>query len=278
MQNLPVYLYNYKLDITLDLDTTVKGVNQVMYQRDLKIQKGIKNQVRVQFKNSDQRNVRIYNTQTFVFSLFDSVNRRLLVEKELEVLDASTTSTKGLALLTLNESDTLDLDRSSYQYSVRMRESDGNYTPAYANTYYGMAGTLHLNHDVYPVLQDSVNIGAFTSTFNDATSLYEHKSGNIYASPEYNGNTALHTVAYYMTGYKGTVYLQGTLDNSPGNSGNYSTIAARTYTGANGIDYINFNGIYTYIRVMHIPATAPAEAVNDNPAYYGSFDKALYRS
>ena len=37
MQNLPVYLYNYKLDITLDLDTTVKGVNQVMYQRDLKI-------------------------------------------------------------------------------------------------------------------------------------------------------------------------------------------------------------------------------------------------
>ena len=81
-----------------------------------------------------------------------------------------------------------------------------------------------------------------------------------------------------MTGYKGTVYLQGTLDNSPGNSGNYSTIAARTYTGANGIDYINFNGIYTYIRIMHIPATAPAEAVNDNPAYYGSFDKALYRS
>ena len=60
MQNLPVYLYNYKLDITLDLDTTVKGVNQVMYQRDLKIQKGIKNQVRVQFKNSDQSKSKLF--------------------------------------------------------------------------------------------------------------------------------------------------------------------------------------------------------------------------
>ena len=42
MQNLPVYLYSNTLDVTLDLDATVRGVNQVMYQRDLKIQKGIK--------------------------------------------------------------------------------------------------------------------------------------------------------------------------------------------------------------------------------------------
>lgn len=278
MQNLPVYLYNYKLDVTLDLDATVRGVNQVMYQRDLKIQKGIKNQVRVQFKNSDQKNVRIYNTQTFVFSLFDAVNRRLLIEKELEVLDAATTATKGLALLTLNESDTLDLDRTSYQYSVRLRDSDGTYTPAYANTYYGMAGTMHLGQDIYPVLQDSISIPTFVSTFNDDIQLYEHKSGNIYASPEYNGNTALHTVAYYMTGYKGTVYLQATLDNSPGNSGNYSTIATRTYTGNTSIDYVNFNGVYSYIRVVHVPAVRPGDSVNDDPSYFGSFDKALYRS
>ena len=278
MQNLPVYLYNYKLDVTLDLDATVRGVNQVMYQRDLKIQKGIKNQVRVQFKNSDQKNVRIYNTQTFVFSLFDAVNRRLLIEKELEVLDAATTATKGLALLTLNESDTLDLDRTSYQYSVRLRDSDGTYTPAYANTYYGMAGTMHLGQDIYPVLQDSTAISSFVSTFNDDIQLYEHKSGNIYASPEYNGNTALHTVAYYMTGYKGTVYLQATLDNSPGNSGNYSTIATRTYTGNTSIDYVNFNGVYSYIRVVHVPAVRPGDSVNDDPSYFGSFDKALYRS
>lgn len=277
MQNLPVYLYANKLDITLDLDATVRGVNQVMYQRDLKIQKGIKNQIRVQFKNSDQKRVSISNTQTFVFSMFDVINQRLIIEKELEVLE-ETTSTKGLALLTLTESDTLDLDRTSYQYSVKLRDTDGTYTPAYANTYYGMAGTLHLSNDIYPVLQDSTVVDSFNITYNDDIQLYEHKSGNIYASPEYNGNTALHTLAMYMTDYKGTVYIQGTLDNSPGSSGNYSTIATRTYNGFTGVDPVNFNGVYTYIRIIHVPATAPAESNNDNPSFFGSFDKALYRS
>jgi hypothetical protein len=277
MQNLPVYLCPNKLDITLDLDATVRGVNQVMYQRDLKIQKGIKNRVRIQFKNSDQKKVQIYNTQTFVFSLFDAINRRLLIEKELEVLDVST-ATRGQALLTLNESDTLDLDRSSYQYSVKLQDTDGTYLPAYANTYYGMAGTLHLSNDIYPVLQDSVQVTTFTKTYNDDIQLYEQKSGNIYASPEYNGNTALHTAAVYLTNYKGTVYIQGTLDNSPGSSGNYSTIVSKTYNGTSGIDYFNFNGVFTYIRILHIPAKGPLDSDNDNPAFFGSLDKVLYRS
>lgn len=278
MQNLPVYLYANTLDITLDLDATIRGVNQVMYQRDLKIQKGIKNQVRIQFKNSDQKKIRISNTQTFVFSMFDSINRRLLIEKELEVLDDATTSTKGLALLTLDESDTLDLDRSSYQFSVKLQDTDGTYLPAYSNTYYGMAGTMHISNDVYPVLQDSVVINSFTKTYNDSIQLYEHKSGNIYANPEFNGNNALHTVAMYMTNFKGTVYIQATLDNTPGSSGNYSTLETRVYNGKSGIDYVNFNGIYSYIRIMFVPAKSLLDADNDNPSFFGSFDKALYRS
>lgn len=278
MQNLPIYLYNYKLDVTLDLDPTVKGVNQVMYQRDLKIQKGIKNKVRVQFKNSDQKSVRIYNTQTFVFSMFDAVNQRLILNKEIEVLDEATTATRGLALLTLNESDTIDLDRTSYQYTVRLVDTDGSFTPTYANTYYGMAGTLHLSNDVYPVLKDSTVISTFNITFNDEIQKYEHKSGNIYAYPEYNGNNALHTMAFYLTGYKGTVYIQGTLDNTPDSSGNYATLVTKTYDGTTGIDTVNFNGVYSYIRIIHVPATAPGESNNDNPNFFGSFDKVLYRS
>ena len=277
MQNLPIYLYPNTLDVILDLDATVRGVNQVMYQRELKIQKGIKNQVRIQFKNSDQKKVSISNTQTFVFSMFDAINQRLIIEKDLEVLEEST-GTKGIALLTLNESDTLDLTKSSYQFSVKMQNIDGTYLPAYANTYYGMAGTVYVSEDVFPLLQPSQSVSDFLKNYNDEIFKYEHKSGNVYAYPEFNGNTALHTLAVYMTAYKGTVYIQGTLDNSPGSSGNYVTISTKTYTGFTGIDYTNFNGVFTYIRVIHVPATAPGESDNDNPAFYGSLDKFLYRS
>jgi len=276
MQNLPIYLYANTLDAILDLDATTKGVNRVMYQRDLKIQKGIKNQVRIQFKNSDQKRVSISNTQSFIFSMYDAINQRLIVEKPLEVLE-TTTATRGLALLTLTESDTIDLDKSSYRYSVKLLDTDGTYLPTYSDTYYGVSGTAQILSDVFPVLQPSQEVVSFEKSYNADTQLFEHKSGNIYAYPEYNGNTALHTAAIYMTGYKGSVYIQGTLDNTPASFGNYSTIDTLTYNGFTGIDYVNFNGVFTYVRFMFVPSTAPAESDNDNPEYYGSLDKVLYR-
>lgn len=279
MQVLPVYLYQNNLDVTLDLDPTVRGVNQVMYQRDLKIQKGLKNQVRIQFKNSDQKKVSISNTQTFVFSMFDAINQRLLIEKELSVLDEGTTATRGLALLTLTESDTVDLDKSSYTYSVKLAESDGTYVPAYSNTYYGINGTLHLLEDINPVLQPSVEIKDLQMSFNAGTNLYEYKSRAIYANPEYNSNTALHTVAMYMTNFRGTVYIQATLNNNPDDQAHYATVQTLTYNGFSGIDYTNFNGVYSYVNILVVPAQGPTDLNNkDNQAYRGTFDKFLYRS
>lgn len=277
MQLTPIYLYNNQYDIILDQDPYSKGANNIMYQRNLKIQKGIKNQVRFQFKNSDQKKVHIHNTQTFVFSMYDAINQRLLLEKNLEVLDTNT-STRGLALLTLTESDTIDLDTSRYSYTVKLVDQDGTYLPAYSNTYYGMAGTIELGQEIYPVLQPSTEIISFPKSFNGDTGLYEHKSGNIYANPQYQGNTALHTMAFYLNNYRGQVFVQGTLYNSPGQTGRYATIISKTYTGFSGVDYVNFNGIYSYVRIMHIPATAPGDSDNDNPAYWGAFTKALYRS
>jgi hypothetical protein len=264
--------------LTLDLDINTRGVNQVMYQRDLKIQKGIKNQIRIQFKNSDQKNVKISSTQTFVFSMFDATEQRLLIEKNLDVLDINTTSTRGQALLTLTENDTIDLPKSNYTYSVKVLDTDGSYLPAYSNTYYGMSGTLHLTEEIYPKLIPSQEIKSFLSSFNGDTNLYEHKSDNVYAYPEYNGNSALHTVALYMTGFRGTVHLQATMYNTPAAFDRYATITSRTYSNFTGVDYINFNGVYSYIRLMYIPATKPGESTNDNPLYFGSFDKVLYRN
>ena len=274
MQNLPIYLYPNSLDVILDLDANIRGVNQVMYQRDLKVQKGIKNQIRVQFKNSDQKRISISTASTFVFSMFDIIDQRLILEKQLEIL-SETTSTKGIGLLTLSESDTIDLDRTSYQYSVKKLDTDGTYTPAYSNTYYGMAGTLHLSDDVNPVLKDSVTVTTFNPTYNSDIQLYEFFSGNLYANPEFNGNSALHTVAIYTTAFKGSVYIEGTLENSPVNFG---VITSKDYTGYSGVSYLNFTGVYSYIRIRHIPTKGPIDADNRNTAYSGTLDKILYRS
>ena len=250
-----------------------------MYQRDLKIQKGVKNKIQVQFKNSDQKRIPISNTSTFVFTMFDALEQRQLLQKNLTVLDNGTSfALRGLAELTFTESDTIDLNVSTYTFSITRKDnSDGTYLPAYSNTYYGINGTLELAEDIYPVLQPSQEITSFIRRFNSGINKYEHTSGNVYAYPEYNSNAALHTMAIYMTDFKGTVQIQGTLNNQPDNTGYYSTIQTLTYDGFNGIDYVNFNGVFSYVRVYFIPATDPDDNSNDHPEYYGSLDKVLYR-
>ena len=250
-----------------------------MYQRDLKVQKGLKNSIRIQFKNSDQKRINISTTETYVFSMFDANSQRLMVEKSLTVLDEGTTATRGLALLTLTEGETIDLDKSSYTYSIRKLENDNSYSPAYSNTYYGINGTLHLLNDINPVLQPSKDISNFLISYNSETDLYEFKSRAIYADPAYQNNTALHTAAIYMTGFKGTLHIMGTLNNNPDDLGYYATLATRTYNGVTGIDYINFNGVYSYLNFMYVPAQGPMDLNNkDNQAYRGTLDKILYRS
>mgnify|MGYP000317716930 CR=1 FL=1 len=279
MQLLSVYLYHNNLDVILDLDPYVRGVNQVMYQRDLTIQKGLKNVVRVQFKNSDQKRIQIHNTQTFIFSMFDAINQQSLVEKTLEVLDQGTTSTRGLAQLTLTESETLNLSKSSYTYSIKCLDQDNSFTPAYSNTYYGINGTLHLMDDVNPVLKPSIEVTSFLPSFNATTDLYEFKSRAIYADPEYNSNRALHTFAVYMTGYRGLLYIRASLNNNPNDLSYYSTVGFRSYNGFTGVDYINTYGIFSHVEIMYVPDQGPTDLDNlSNTDFRGTVDKVLYRS
>jgi len=353
MQSLPIYLYPNSLDVILDLDPDVLGVNEVMYQRDLKIQKGVKNKINIQFKNSDQKRLPIPSTSTYVFNMFDPSSQKLVLQKQLQILDdtvvlnqvqdqttasnillVSTTATgisigqtvsgfgippntiitnydspfgtvtlnnsttlvvtsatsltfntlslRGVGQLTFLENDTINLDRGPYQYSVTYQDpTDGTYEVAYANTYYDIAGTIYLNDQVYPQLQPSQTITSFLQSYNASTNLYEWKSGNTYAYPEYDSPTALHTMALYMGAsgpFYGTVYILGTLSNEPDSFGKYATLATLTYNGFSGVDYVNFNGVFTYVSVMYVPAVAPGGSTNDNPGYYGSFDFVLYRS
>ena len=80
-----------------------------------------------------------------------------------------------------------------------------------------------------------------------------------------------------MTNFKGTVYTQATLSNSPSSFNRYFTINSKHYNGFTGVDYVNFNGVFSYVRFMYVPDTAPVDSTNNNPDFYGSFDKLLYR-
>jgi hypothetical protein len=370
MQKLPVYLYPNLIVLQLDLDNEVRRTNNTMYQRELKIQKGLKNKVQLQFKNSDQKAVRIkalgtlaspastssndiivdsnrgiqvgmlaiadnittgtyvsainsttitlslldpaYDPYTdsfvnpitstitsgtnitfkhnFVFSMFDASQQRMIVQKTLEIVDDGvTTSSRGLALLELTESDTRNLDTSYYTFGVTLTDSDGANLPAYSDTYYGMNGTVKLTHDLWPTLKDNQTVTTFQVFANTTDSRYEFLSGNLRAYPE---NSETTTVAMYLENFTGTILVQGTLEDAPGYFANYATIDTKTYEGYTGVVYSNAVGRWSDVRVKWYPDNSdlpgllnyysPEMPGNPTPgtAYYpnGKIDKVLYRS
>lgn len=276
---LPVYLYTNLFEVILDLDNNNR-INQVMYQRDLKLQKGVKNKVQIQFKNSDQKFINV-STSSFVFVLFDTVNQRNLIEKDVTILDDGTTrALRGLGEVVFTESDLQACESTYYKMGVKARDVDGSYTPTFANTYYGVGATIEVRHDLYPTLVPSQETTKFSMYYNadQNAQRYEYYTGNLNAYPEFKSNAALHTAAIYMTRYKGRVIVEGTLESSPSTFGHYAVIKDTTYTGFTGIDYYNFNGVFSKIRIRYIPEKEPISQENNNTVYAGTIDKVLYRS
>ena len=279
MIKVPIYLYNNSVEILLDLDLTGR-TNNIMYQRDIILQRGLKNSIQLQFKNSDQKLMNV-SSSTFVFSMFGVTDQRILVEKPVEIIDDGvTTAKRGLAQVTFFENDTLGLEAVYYSFSVKHVDSAGSFEPTYSNTYYGASGTIRLRQDVEPVLRPTTTITSFQQVYNPdiGSQQYEWYSGNLDAHPEFKNSASLQTCALYMTAFRGTVLIQGTLENTPGTFGNYALIESRSYSQFTGIDYVNFQGMFSKIRVKYIPSQNPGDHQNNDTAYTGTVDKLLYRS
>ena len=95
------------------------GRNSKVYDRQLKIYKGVSNPITFTFKNEDQKS-QFVDSKTFEFNLIDTDTQQSVLTRSLTVLDdGSSTSTKGQASVTLTEGDLLQLDAKFYSYSIR---------------------------------------------------------------------------------------------------------------------------------------------------------------
>ena len=302
MQKLPVYLYTNKYHVILDLDNS-RGVNNIMYQRNLIIQKGLKNKVQIQFKNSDQKPVNI-STGTFYFRMFSADNVMPFNPKLLEVIDDGvTTATRGLAVLTLDESDTVDLSPQTFTFGITALDADGTYTPTYSNTYYGINGTAEIRDDVQPFLTESTEVTAFSwqrDTPVDREGIpqlnwWTFAGPDMVTNPAFNTNNGLQTLQFYLNNFKGHIDIYGTLQNNPSGNGNandpYALLDTIKYNrNFTGIDYVNVVGNYTNLKVKYVPdgdvmgvnwygTSVPGNPVPGQPYWpNGKLDKVLFRS
>ena len=260
MQTVSRYLLN---NVVIVYTSGYHGRNSTVYDRRIKLYKGVSNPLSFTFKNEDQKAQDI-TAKTYEFNLIDSETKQSVVTRNLTILDdGSTTSTKGTASITVTEGDLLTLDAKFYNYAIREVAADNTRTVTFADSFYNAAGTVEVLDGAYPDMIDSTEINSFTSTTGPLT----RTSSAIDANPGINNNVALHTIAIYQKSFVGTLRIQGTMVSTPGDTDYFDVATISFDSNSDPITYYNFTGVYQNVRFSW----------GNTSGNTGRVDKILYR-
>jgi hypothetical protein len=241
-----------------------------MYQRKLKIQKGFKDSIQIQFKNSDQKPVSIIGGDNYWFDMIDSTGRQLVFSKQLEILEYvdgdSVTRNKGLAQVNFDILDTINVVSGNYKLVVKKDNGDSTFTPAYSNTYYGIAGDIEVVEDGFPLGYpvQTVDIKKLESgkeydrTFGSMG--YVFVSEWLRPMIRSTSTTTEATALITLSSFAGEITVEGTLDNNPSPAGQANAQAFvitnhTAVTPTQGTIELSWNGAYTAVRFKVKPKT-----------------------
>ena len=240
MQLTPRYLVDNKITILAN-DAGLITEYRPVYQRHIKVYKGIDNVLQFKVLNHDQKPKEI-TAYTPKFVVFDQ-NKQMVIERDCTVTDDGSTNTRGNCKVTVSENDLLNLDTQFLSYNVYLVDSNSEKTLTYTDTHFGSDGVIHLEDTAFPGPLKSAEVTSFT----EENEIWYSES--IDSQPAINGNEALHTAAVYTDSYVGNVTVQGTLENQVTGSTNWSDISTLTFTGSEATPIpTNFNGVYSYLR------------------------------
>jgi hypothetical protein len=149
MTTITSYLYKQNLQV-VTTDTGVSNIMSMFYTPNIKVYRGVDNDIRVNFVNRDQKKTSIAD-KTATFIMIDKETNMTLIERPVTALNAA----QGYAEFTLSETDLLNLDAKYYTYSFKVVNGEGRTQIGYSDDTYGAGGVLELVDGVYPTFKAS---------------------------------------------------------------------------------------------------------------------------
>jgi hypothetical protein len=278
-----VYLYPNKIEVfTNSLVSSQPERYHKVYNRNLKVYRGVDNRIEVRVKNGDQRSSNIGET-ALVFTMVVADTQRLVLVKDCVVRD----STQGIAYVDLSREDLLKLEEGSYRYNLTLeyREAvtEDEYrvtkkSPLYVDSQFGAISNIDVVNDVNGHVSSSLEIDEFS--FTNPFTLGEQNnpffiSSIVDAKPKTSTPKSVHTFQFYFDNFQGTVEIQGSLEPQGATPNEWTVIKSFEYTGT-GTDYENVIGKYNWFRIKYLP-TNYVMSMGEKLELLGKLDKVLYR-
>jgi hypothetical protein len=238
MQKIPVYLVPNRIKVIASLSGDRTEFRQV-YQRTIKLYKGIDNRLEFQVKNSDQKPIDVA-TYTPTLILLDA-NQNLLLTK-----DGSTDSTIGTAYFTITAEELENIPHQYVKHTMFLTDQDNQRHLVYTDTQFTAPGTIEILSNAFAIPRDPTTITTFSSVYNTSVVVSEaaQLSGGI------NGASTTTTVVAYGT-LSGEITVQATIDESSNDSSTIWTNVGTIDMTGSSIEYFNVTGAYTYLRFRY---------------------------
>jgi hypothetical protein len=247
MQLTPRYLLKQRINLQSS-ETGYTVEYRPVYARQIKVYRGIENQLYFRLLNADQKPVAV--TATPVFVAFDE-NRNQVLEYEATVTDdGSSRDSRGTFEVTIPERDLVNIRQQYLHYNIYLQNHMDHRTLTYAGRNFDSTGVIFIDGLSFPGPKRSTEIVNFYPV-NNQWIAGNTAADSVYAFPGTNGQDALHTVAVYSVGYSGLLTIQATLENQISGQNNWFDITQITFSGTeNQPVSVNFNGVYSYLRFV----------------------------
>lgn len=179
MQKISSYLYSNRISVVADLASYPVEWKPV-YQRTIKLYKGMKNTVEFDIRNADQKRINIssYNIKCLVM---DNFNQEVLTVD----VDA-VPNTTGLATMIIHASDIAYIAPQFLKYTLYILGENEEKTPLYGDTQFGIGGVIDLKAGAMPEVPDPQIIDNFIYLIDDAIPgnyVYTYVSDSVEVNP-----------------------------------------------------------------------------------------------
>jgi hypothetical protein len=206
MQKIQSYLYTNRIQLLADVAGFTTEYTNV-YQKTVKIYNGVDNVLEFDIKNADQKRIDLSTLTQLELNIMDAAGNAL----PSSPYTITPTATKGIATVTIPDIDLSEYTTQFFKYSVTALKN-GNTIPLYADSRFGVAGTMELISNAMPTFRDERVYNTFTGEI-DFSGNIQHRSSAIPAKfYEAEPTTTLSFEVNISSGFLGKVYLEGTTD------------------------------------------------------------------
>ena len=258
MQKISSYLYSNRISVVADLASYPVEWTSV-YQRNIKIYKGMKNTVEFDIRNADQKRINInsYNLKCLIMDTFN---------KEVLTVDVDPVpNTVGLATMTIYAQDIGYISPQFLKYTLYILGENEHKSPLYGDTQFGIGSIIELKSGVVPELPDPQIIDNFVYLIDDTTPgnyVYTYVSDSVEVNPRNDINDQ-HSIKleFWPDTFNATVTIQITNDVVVSAATEWNDLETFNITSSTDRVTKTYNEITDYsnnigwLRIKYIPDT-----------------------